>query len=33
MNDLQKMITKFNLEMSGDTKKYMACGDPWNGSP
>lgn len=24
MNDLQKMITKFNLEMSGDTKKYMA---------
>lgn len=24
MSDLQKMTTKFNLEMSGDTKKYMA---------
>ena len=24
MNDLQKMTTKINLEMSGDTKKYMA---------
>ena len=23
MSDLQKMTTKFNLEMSGDTKKYM----------